>query len=480
MPLFGGIMSLGNHQLFSTALKDMRQGNISRAVETCNQIIKNNPGDADASNLLGIMAKNNGNFLDAAQYFEQGLKQHPNHIYLLNSMGALAKQQGDLETAEKYLLKAINSKPDFVNALYNLSGVKTIQQHYSEAELLLKRVLKIQPENSEALGNLSALEEKQNNLTLATQYAEKALSLNPVNFIARLTLSNVHFRNENYQAVIEELIPTLSSNQNLTPINYSLAVGGIAQAYDKMKLYPEAYEHYKKSNDAMMFIYKQQFVNAVSIYAPENIIKTEQQIAAFDFSKWTNSTDNKQKSPVFLLGFPRSGTTLLDQMLAAHSQVTTLEEKETLIDIYQDYPVSEENLELLANLSEDKIKNYRSQYWERVSQYTELDEQKILVDKLPLNSIMLIYIYRLFPDAKIIFSVRDPRDVVVSCFQQRFSMNQAMFQFLDFETTVKYYNAVMGLVKTCRFKLPLSIKQQKYEQLVVDYKTELNPVTNPV
>ncbi len=466
-------MSLEKYQIFSSALKEMQQGNIPRAEELCNKIITQDPTNADALNLLGIMAKNQSSLVQAETYFQRGLEQHPKHIYLLNSMGALAKQLGDFEKAESCLQKAIKVKPDFVNALYNLSGVRSSQHQYPEAQLLLKQVLKLQPDNSEALGNLSSIEEKQNNLTLATQYAEKALALNPRNFIARLTLSNIHFRNENYTSAIEELIPTLNSAQNLTPINYSLAVGGIAQAYDKMKQYPQALDHYKKSNDALMFVYKQQFSKATSIYSPQNIIHAESCIAGFDFSNWKVDSETSYPAPVFLLGFPRSGTTLLDQMLASHSKITTLEEKETLYDIYSEYPITKNNLQRLATMSPQQLEKYRTDYWQKVAQYSDFEGGGILVDKLPLNSIMLIYIYRLFPNAKIIFAVRDPRDVVISCLQQRFSMNQAMFQFLDLETTVNYYRNVMALIQTCRQKFQLSIQLQKYEELILDFRSSL-------
>ncbi len=471
-------MSLENYQRFTQAHQQMQQGNIAAARKLCNQILETNPTDADANNLLGIMASNQGDLQRAKDYFESGLSQHPKHIYLLNSFGSVSLQLGEFSQAEVCLEKAIQQKPDFTNAIYNLSRLKTTLQRYSDAELLLKQVIQLEPENADALANLSDIEEKQNNLTLATQYAEKALSINPRNLIARLTLSNVHFRNENYQAAIQELIPTLSPGQNLTPINYSLVVGGIAQAYDKMKQYPEAFDHYQKSNQALHYLYHQQFAEAESIYAPAQITQSTQSIKQFDFSQWQQPIVEEKKeetklTPIFLLGFPRSGTTLLDQMLSAHSQLTTLEEKETLIDIYQQYPLSEENLGRLATMSVEEIEKFRALYWQRVSENSKYSGEGLLVDKLPLNSIMLIYIYRLFPDAKIIFSVRDPRDVVISCFQQRFGMNQAMYQFLDIDSTVSYYDDVMSLVKAYREKIQQQIYLLKYEQLILDYETVL-------
>jgi len=467
-------MGLENYQRFSQAHQQMQQGNIAAAIELCQKILESTPEDADANNLLGIMASNQGEINQAKQFFETGLRKHPKHIYLLNSFGSVLMQLGEFELAEQQFQAAISEKENFVNALYNLSRLKTILNQYLEAELLLKKVIQIEPLNAAALANLSAIEEKQNNLTLATQYAEKALANDGSNFIARLTLSNVHFRNENYSAAIQELIPTLKQGQNLTPVNYSLAVGGIAQAYDKMKQFPEALDHYKKSNQALKYIYQQQFENADSVYAPKSVLQANQIISNFSFSDWKKPTIQSQRSdypsPIFLIGFPRSGTTLLDQMLAAHSQIITLEEKETLIDIYQKFPINSETISQLNGISEHDLTIYKERYWDRVAENSDYVGEGVLVDKLPLNSIMLIYIHRLFPDAKIIFSVRDPRDVAISCFQQRFGINQAMYQFLEIETTVAYYDAVMHLSQSSLRQFSQDVFRVKYEDLVLDYQ----------
>jgi hypothetical protein len=88
---------------------------------------------------------------------------------------------------------------------------------------------------------------------------------------------------------------------------------------------------------------------------------------------------------------------------------------------------------------------------------------------LPLNATLLPVIYRLFPQAKIVFAVRDPRDCVLSCYQQRFGMNAAMFQLLRLETAAAYYDAVMGLVRVCRERLPLDVHEVRHEAVVGDF-----------
>jgi hypothetical protein len=85
-------------------------------------------------------------------------------------------------------------------------------------------------------------------------------------------------------------------------------------------------------------------------------------------------------------------------------------------------------------------------------------------------------IYRLFPDAKIVLAVRDPRDTVLSCYQQRFGMNAAMFQLLRLDTATRYYDAAMRLVRACRAKLPLSVHEVRYEAVVSDFDATVGSV----
>jgi hypothetical protein len=171
--------------------------------------------------------------------------------------------------------------------------------------------------------------------------------------------------------------------------------------------------------------------------------------------------------PVFLVGFPRSGTTLLDQVLASHPEVTTLEECDTMSDMASAYLGGAQDLSGLPGLADAEIENFRALYWRQVD--TGLpggSKTRVFVDKLPLNAVLLPLIYRLFPTAKIVLALRDPRDCVLSCYQQRFGMNAAMYQLLRLDTAASYYNNVMDLVRASRAALPLAVHEIKYEDVV--------------
>jgi hypothetical protein len=173
-------------------------------------------------------------------------------------------------------------------------------------------------------------------------------------------------------------------------------------------------------------------------------------------------------APVFLVGFPRSGTTLLDQILSSHSRIVCIEEREHFANALAGVIGDKEKLARFAELSDREIETARADYWRRVRAEEAPPEGAIVVDKLPLNIVVLPLIKRVFPDAKIIFALRDPRDVILSCYQQRFGMNAAMAQFLQLDTAAGYYDAIMRLLEICRERLELDLHQVRYEDVVAD------------
>ena len=149
------------------------------------------------------------------------------------------------------------------------------------------------------------------------------------------------------------------------------------------------------------------------------------------------------------MGFPRSGTTLLDHdFLASHPEVTTLEERDTLIDGANQLLAGDGGYQRLATTPDEEIERLRDHYWQRVRAGLAGEPlRRVFIDKQPLNAALLPLIYRLFPEAKIILALRDPRDVVLSCYQQRFGMNRGNVPAARLDTATAYYDAVMRLVE---------------------------------
>jgi len=177
-----------------------------------------------------------------------------------------------------------------------------------------------------------------------------------------------------------------------------------------------------------------------------------------------------------VLGFPRSGTTLLEVILEGHPDVVSLEEKESFIDSVQEFMQRPHDLDRLAAASPQTLEVYRDAYWQRVAAHGVEVAGKVFVDKYPLNSLKLPLIAKLFPEAKILLACRDPRDTVLSCVRHRFKMSAPIYELLSVEGAARYYDAVMGLVVRLTSALPLDICLIRHEDLVTEFAREMKRI----
>ncbi len=170
----------------------------------------------------------------------------------------------------------------------------------------------------------------------------------------------------------------------------------------------------------------------------------------------------------FILGFPRSGTTLLEQVLAGHPDVVALEEAPTLADHYAEFLADDAGCARLASLSAADADVWRRRYWASVAAHGVDPAGKMFVDKAPAGTLMLPVIARLFPAARVLFAVRDPRDVVLSCFRTAFQMNAMTYSFTSLAATADCYDAVMGMAAAYRRRTGLALSEVRHETLVAD------------
>ncbi|HZZ87221.1 MAG TPA: sulfotransferase, partial [Caulobacteraceae bacterium] len=178
----------------------------------------------------------------------------------------------------------------------------------------------------------------------------------------------------------------------------------------------------------------------------------------------------------FLVGFPRSGTTLLEQALAGHPDLVALEEAPTLAEAYDAMLATPDGLARLAQLPPAEADHWRGVYWRVVAERGADVAGKVFLDKAPAGTLYLPLIARLFPQAQLLFAVRDPRDVVLSCFRSSFQMNALTYAFTDLAETAACYAAAMDLAGVYRETLPIQPLEIRYERLVDDFEGELKRI----
>jgi hypothetical protein len=172
---------------------------------------------------------------------------------------------------------------------------------------------------------------------------------------------------------------------------------------------------------------------------------------------------------VFLLGYPRSGNTLVENILASLPGVRALEERPTLTEADLAFLRDKGALDQLAQPDPALLARLREAYWGRVRTEVPDVDGKVFVDMAPLNGIKLAVIARLFPDSIVVLCRRDPRDVVLSCFRRHFRVNASTYQMAGLERAARHYDAVMRLVDLHVAVLPLPVHVVDYSALVGNF-----------
>jgi hypothetical protein len=160
---------------------------------------------------------------------------------------------------------------------------------------------------------------------------------------------------------------------------------------------------------------------------------------------------------------------LLEQVLDTHPDVVSLGERPILLDAEMEFLTRTGGIERLSQVVGDLLEPFRTSYWKRVREFGIQPSGKLFVDKHPLHTVRLPLINKIFPNAKMIFVTRDPRDVVFSCFRRIFNMNASTFQFNTILDAADYYDAVMRAGTTYIDRLPIDVHRIRYEDLVADF-----------
>jgi Flp pilus assembly protein TadD len=494
--------------LFFLAVSLQYQNRIAEAIDTYARLTEAFPSSAVHWGNYGTALREVGRLDEAEKAYAEairldGAKANP-HI----NAGLLLIQKRDFLAAREKMLDAIEKEPELPMARVHAAIACSLCQDFDRAERLLKPWRQWLPLNDDSLQiELSNQLLLLGNGEAAQVVIEELLRRAPYNAAARLRLATLYERMNRVpeaEAIIRSIaadrLPTdepmrraidqaLASvavrNRDLASAKQILQYAGprgaadvpyyfnLAEVHDKLGEYDAAMDALRTAHalkvEEMMCIAPEQFepgAPALPTAVPD--------VSADDYQNWpVFQAPDARNSPIFIVGFPRSGTTLLEQMLDAHPGLQSMDENpffNRLADTLRRH-----DSRILGSL--DVLRQYdcdelRKQYLLMVSERIKRRWDARLVDKNPLNMLWLPFIHRLFPNAKYILALRHPCDVILSCYMQNFRSSILVTASASIERLASAYVAAMQCWLHHADVLKPDVLISRYEDIVADPATQ--------
>lgn len=489
------------------------------ASQILEKILSLQPNNPDALHLTGLLAQDTGKLAQAEELIALAVKaaRVPSPNMLVN-LGNAQREQGKLDECMAAYDKALAIDPTYVDAYINRGTAWRYKEDYKAAVADFEKAVELRPDlpapylraahglteiglYREALSYcdkalerlptppssiyslMADLYERLTELDEAVACADRALAIDPNDGEAvRLRARAMRRLHPKDRSVLVDARNRLAA-VDLTnrPFEHKRGLEQeLAETCDRLDDVDAAFHHYGRMND---FAAEEADIIGVDRKAyfqqVERLLEfaTPEKIASWTALPALGVEAGHRGPPVFLVGFPRSGTTLLDQICDAHPDIQVLEEKILIrksVDaagkLEGGYPAS------LSSLTELQRQNLRSVYWQALASEGGDVASKFVIDKMPLSLIHSGLIARAFPEAKIILALRHPADCVLSCFMQNFRLNGSMVNFLTLEGAARLYDRVMTLWQQYRALLPLNVVEVRYENLIHDLRGEVEPV----
>jgi len=480
------------------------QGQLDQSLAATFKAIELNLENVAAYMNLGCIFQGQGKPDQALQAHLKAIELMPENSYAHSNLGSILHQIGNLEQARETNLKAIELKPDNSYAHLNLGIIFHYYRQFDQALAATLMAVELKPEDADAqvhlgciynaLGQLDRAHDafqkaiqlgipSEESITAVLGYYEKTNQLkllakaigeienvsNRLSIATTIFRARLQFRLRNYKSSLDTIRQVNSESARNSGRGTWLSYCSFrAFIEEKAGDYDAAYNAFcQAQNDDKYKHYDSNIeYRRLSLYQG-----LSQKLSSPDKNQFTENC-----KWVFLIGFPRSGTTLLDTILRSHPDIEVAEEKQSLESIEKIITTTMgKSIDCFHQLTPKEIFALRDNYLASMSQHCDITK-KIVIDKLPLHTITIPLINLLFPSAKIIFAVRHPCDTVLSCFQQTFEPNNSMAALRTIKSASVFYDSVMSAWHTYNQHLHIDYCLYKYEDLIEDFQPTIQLV----
>ena len=442
------------HNNLGVTLKAL--GRLDEAKIRYKKAIALKPGYAEAHNNLGNTLKELGRLDEAEVSCRQAIALKPGYAEAYNNLGVTLQKQGRLDEAEASYREAIEWTPNFVEAYNNLGNTLKELDRLDEAELSCKRAIALKPGYAEAHNNLGIILQEQGRLNEAEASYREAIVFIPDFAKAHRHLAAIkkfNSKDKQYSKMLELYLDNSISEEQRCNINF-----GLAKACEDLGNFEQAFKHYDEGNKLRRKLLNYNINQDIELFRQ---LRSNYPNIQKHSLKLHKLMDNP--TPIFIVGMPRSGTTLVEQIISSHPKVTGAGE----------LPFATQLGALIARGSSpvdtNSLHEFRTQYLTKLQNVS--NENKIVTDKMPQNFLYVGLLAASFPEARIIHVRRSPSAVCWANYTQYFvSKNLGYSYALD--DVVNYYELYRDLMEFWSVSLSKRIYNLDYELLTINQENE--------
>lgn len=421
-------------------------------------------------NLVAWRHEEDGRFEEAEKVIRQALDAWPLDPSLHLALGIVLRKQGGLRAAVDSFERAIGLDGNYAAAWFERGATFERGGALADAADDFRRTIELEPQNAAAQASLAASLARRGERESAVLHATKALRLDPSMVAAHNALALVAIEEKRFEDAIAQLEPVTASGARNDEMLVSTRTL-LGDAYQGAGRYEQAYEAYLGAQ-TLFHSANSARLGEDHHEALEAACRIGDGLEAADPALWQGASppDGPAANHIFLTGYPRSGTTLVENIIATLPGAVAIEERRTLGMIDRDYLQSADGLSRFASLPEPELAALSRDYWQRaVEAAGEPLDGKLFVDMDPFKGLRLPIIARLFPRAKVIVMRRDPRDVVWSCFHTSFAFNAGTMAFGTLESTAQHYALTQRIIERSLATLPINAFELRYEDIVREF-----------
>jgi tetratricopeptide (TPR) repeat protein len=451
------------HNNLGAALKD--QGKLDEAIVCHRRALQLKPDFAEAHNNLGNVLKDQGKLDEAVANYRRSLELKPDNAEANINLGNVLKDQGMVDEAVICYHRALRLRPNFAEAHNSLGNALCEQRKPDAAIACYRRTLELESDHADAHNNLGRVLKELGDLQGAEDSVRAALRHNcrfaPAHFqMAELLGAKLP---DNELAAQRQLL----EDRELTDAQRLLLHFGLAQVLDARGEFAEAAEHLERGN-ALQLSERRRCGQVYDPKEHESFVSQMIKACTPDFFEQVRGFGLESRLPVFVFGLPRSGTTLIEQILASHSRVYGAGELPLGQQTFRSVPsllgLTAPSADCLPQLHAAAIHKLAEQHEARLQALMREPADRI-VDKLPDNYLYLGLLAALFPQAAFIHCRRDLRDVAVSCWMTHFVKIRWANDRQHVASRFRQYQRIM---EHWRKVLPVPLLEVDYEETVAN------------